>query len=104
MPLTKRTTGGRNLATNKAIRSRKRKEEAFQRVFKFPQAKGKIITEVGLFVSSSYYLIELRFQDKTALCFDIEPCVKTFPEFVNWKTGNYNPLKRWRPIHSKTSK
>ena len=98
MPLTKRTTGGRNLAANKTIRSRKRKKDAYQRVFKFPQAKGKTITEVGLFVSSSYYLIEIRFQDKTALSFDIEPCVSSSPKLVDGKPEITNHSKAGGPF------
>jgi len=91
------------MANNKATRSRARKK-AYQRVLRFPQAKGKIIADVELDVSSDYYIIEIKFQDKTALSFDLEPCVMVYPELTNWKTGNYRPLKRWRPIHSKSSR
>ena len=75
-----------------------------RRVLTFSQAKGKTIERVELDVSSDYYTVEVRFTDKTALSFDLEPCVRVFSEFVNWKTGNYRPLKRWRPVHSKSSR
>jgi len=84
--------------------SKRTKKRAYQRVLRFPQAKGKIIAEVELAVSSDYCLVEIKFQDKTALSFDLEPCVMVYPELTNWKTGNYKPLKRWRPVHSRSSR
>jgi hypothetical protein len=90
------------MAVSKATRSRARKKAApYQRVLKFPQAKDKIIANVELSVSSDYYIIEISFQDKTSLCFDLEPCVSVFPKLINWKSGEYKPLKRWRPVHSR---
>ena len=71
-----------------------------QRVQKFPMAKGKIIAEVELSVSPDYSVIEVIFQDKTSLSFNIEPCFQVTPELVSWKSGKYKPLKRWRPVHS----
>ena len=91
------------MAVSKATRSGKRKK-AYQRVLTFPQAKGKIIERVELSVSSDYSIVEIRFEDKTALVFNLEPCVRVFSEFVNWKTGNYKPLKRWRPLQSRSSR
>jgi hypothetical protein len=88
------------MAVSKATRSRARKK-AYQRVLRFSKAKGKIIASVELSVSSDYYIIEISFQDKTSLCFDLEPCVSVFPKLINWKSGSYKPLKRWRPIHSR---
>ena len=76
----------------------------YQRVHKFPAAKGKIIAEVELSVSSDYNIIEIVFQDKTSLAFDLESCVRVFPELINWKTGNYKPLKRWQPLQSRSSR
>ena len=84
--------------------SKRTKNPLRRRVFKFPEAKGKSIASVELDVSSAYYIIEIKFTDKTALVFDLEPCVQVFPEFINWKSGNYKPLKRWRPVHSKSSR
>ena len=91
------------MAKNKATRSRTRKK-AYQRVLRFPQAKGKIIAEVELAVSSDYFTVDIRFQDKTVLTFDIESCIKVFPELLNWKSGNYKVLRRWRPLHSRSSR
>ncbi|MFL6315057.1 MAG: hypothetical protein ACJ71W_23365 [Terriglobales bacterium] len=87
------------MATRKAKRSRARKK-AYQRVLTFPTAKGKIVAEVELSISPDYRIIEVIFQDKTSLTFNLESCLQVTPELVSWKSGSYKPLKRWRPVHS----
>jgi hypothetical protein len=76
------------------------KSKPNQRVQKFREAKGKIIAEVELSLSTDYNIIEIVFSDKTSLNFQIEPCFQVVPEMVNWKSGEYRPVKRWRPVHS----
>jgi hypothetical protein len=71
-----------------------------QRVLKFPKAKGKVIAEVELSISPDYSVIEVVFQDKTSLTFNVESCFQITPELVSWKSGSYRPLKRWRSVHS----
>jgi len=84
-----------------AHKSNKRKKTApYQRVQKFPMAKGKIVAEVELSISPDYRIIEVIFQDKTSLTFNLESCLQVTPEIVSWKSGSYKPLKRWRPVHS----
>ena len=61
---------------------------------------GKVVAEVELSISPDYNVIEIVFKDKTSLSFNIEPCFQVVPELVNWKSGEYKPLKRWRPVHS----
>jgi hypothetical protein len=80
--------------------SKRTKSKPSQRVHKFPTAKGKIIADVELSVSPDYNVIEIVFQDKTSLTFNLEPCFQVTPELVSWKSGKYHPLKRWRPVHS----
>jgi hypothetical protein len=70
------------------------------RILKFPQAKGKIVAEVELSLSTDYNIVEVVFQDKTSLTFNLESCLQVVPELVSWKSGKYHPLKRWRPVHS----
>ena len=70
------------------------------RVLKLPQAKGKIVAEVELSLSTDYNIVEVVFQDKTSLTFNLEPCLQIVPEIVSWKSGSYKPLKLWRPVHS----
>jgi hypothetical protein len=83
-----------------AVSKRSRTPKPDTRVRKFPVAKGKIIAEVELSLSPDYNIIEIVFQDKTSLNFQIEPCFQVVPELVNWKSGEYKPIKRWRPVHS----
>ena len=81
--------------------NRKRiKKKPYQRVQKFPEAKGKIIAEVELAISPDYNIVEIVFQDKTSLTFNLESCFQVTPEFVSWKSGSYKPMKRWRAVHS----
>lgn len=70
---------------------------------KFPQAKGKIVEFVELSVSTDEYIIAIRFQDKTSLTFDLEPCVSVIPELSDWRGTEYNPVRRWRPVHSRSA-
>jgi hypothetical protein len=84
------------MATTKGIKRKK----PYQHVHKFPAAKGKIIAEVELSISPDYRIIEIVFQDKTSLTFNLESCLQVVPELVSWKSGSYKPLKRWRAVHS----
>ncbi len=87
------------MANRKANRSIKIREAAQYRLKrKFPQTKGKIIESIELSASSDEHAIEIRFQDKTALTFDLESSVSVMPELADWKTGIYKSLKRWRPL------
>lgn len=88
------------MAAHKVTRSRARKKVPFRRVLNFPQIKGKIIADVELSLSSDYRAVDIRFQDKTSLTFSIEPCFQVMPVLADWKTGNYRPLKRWKPVLS----
>ncbi len=76
------------------------KKQPYQRVQKFPVAKGKIVAEVELAISPDYNIIEIVFADKTSLSFNLESRVQIVPELVSWKSGSYRPVKRWRPVLS----
>jgi hypothetical protein len=69
---------------------------------KFPQAKGKVIQTIELVVPPDECVIDISFKDRTALSFDVEACAVIVPEFVDWKSGEYKPLKRWRRVHSRS--
>jgi hypothetical protein len=92
------------MAAKQRKRSGRRKAISYRRVLAFPQARGKTVERVELDVTPEYFLIDIRFKDKTALTFDLEPYVMVYPEFANWGTGEYKPLKRWRPVHSRSSR
>jgi len=83
-----------------AVHKSTKRKSAYQRVHKFPQAKGKIIAELELSLSPDYNIIEVVFQDKTSLTFNLDSRVQIAPELVSWKSGSYRPLKRWRPVLS----
>jgi hypothetical protein len=84
------------MAVSKGSRTRK----SNNRVLRFPEAKGKIVAEVELSLSTDYNIVEVVFQDKTSLTFNLESCLLVVPELVSWKSGSYRPLKRWRSVHS----
>jgi hypothetical protein len=73
--------------------------EPFTRQY-FPEAIDKIVELVELSVESGFYGITIRFQDKTALTFVIEPCVFTFPVYEDWADGEAKILKQYEPIRS----
>jgi hypothetical protein len=85
------------MADRKATRSRSKTKA--RQVHTFPQTKGKTIESIELSIASDEYAIDIRFQDKTALTFDLDSSVSVMPELNDWKTGVYRPLKRWRPIY-----
>src|SRR6185436_16119409 len=89
---------GDTLADKQRKRSRKRDTRRFLR---FPEVKGKIVEAVE--VDPDLTAIVVLFQDKTALSFDLDPCLTVFPELSDWKTGNWRGIKRWRRLHSKLS-
>jgi hypothetical protein len=84
------------MAGNKRNRSRK------QRTRQFPstQFKGKIVHEVEVRATDEGAAVGILFSDRTYLSFDVDMGVTIFPELSDFKTGEYRPLKRWRPIHS----
>ena len=76
------------------------KSEIYQN---FPEVKDKIVEKVELVVESDYYGISIRFQDKTALSFTIEPSVTASPVYADWTNGEEKSLKEYTPIRSKVS-
>lgn len=60
----------------------------------FPEVKDKIVELVELSAEPDYYGISIRFQDRTALTFAIEPCVVAFPVFSDWTSGEEHQLKQ----------
>lgn len=66
----------------------------------FPEVKGKIVEAVEVTVTSEYYGITVRLQDKTTLNFVMEPCVFAFPVYSDFTSGEEKILKQYRPIRS----
>jgi hypothetical protein len=70
--------------------------------YRFEEVKGKLVDLVEIFTSGENHAIDVRFQDKTALHFVIDPGFTLETEYADWKTGNWRPIKRWPLIHSET--
>jgi len=66
----------------------------------FPEVRGKIVDTVELIVEPDYYGITIRFEDKTALVFPIEPCVFTFPVLEDWTQGEAKIIKEYQAVQS----
>jgi hypothetical protein len=86
------------LAALKSKKSRKKRTRLFTH---FPQVKGKTIEIIEIDANVSG--ITILFEDKTALSFKLEPRLTVFPELSDWKTGDWQGIKRWRAAHSKSS-
>jgi hypothetical protein len=69
----------------------------------FREVKGKIVEDVEIKPGENGYSIGIMFQDRTFLSFDVEVenRMTISPELSDWKTKNYRPLKRWRPVQAK---
>lgn len=95
------------MAAKKTKRSLARGKPApFRRVLRFPQVRGKTVERVELSLTDEEYSIEIRFHDRTALNIDMEPepGIKVTPDYADWKSGNWKPLKRWQPVHYKSTR
>ena len=77
---------------------RKRTNKELSSYHRFPEVKGKVVELVE--VDDNAQAILIMFTDKTVLGFDIDSSHIVFPELLSRKTGNWKPLKKWRPIHS----
>lgn len=89
------------MAKPQKSRSDARKDsDGYRHVVRFPEIRGKIIAGVELSLSPDDCSITFNFQDKTCFTLNLQPSVRLNPELSDWKTGNYKPLKRWRPVRS----
>jgi hypothetical protein len=81
-----------------ADRKTKRSPKPRSRFTRFPEVRGKTVSEVE--VDPDAQAIFILFDDNTALGFDIDSSHVVFPELSNRKKGNWTPLKKWPPINS----
>jgi hypothetical protein len=86
---------GGTLAANKNTRSRKRRKRD-----PFAVVRGKVVERIEISTGSETCEIGILFTDRTYLGFDLDPFLKITPDFSDWKTRNYKPLKRWPPLLS----
>lgn len=66
----------------------------------YTEVKGKTLDTLELVVEPDFYAIAIRFNDKTALTFVIEPCVFTFPVLEDWTQGEAQIIKEYESVQS----
>jgi len=84
-----------------AARKTKRSPKQRSRFTRFPEVRGKTVSEVEVDPDANAILI--LFDDNTALGFEIDSSHVVFPELSDRKRGNWKPIKNWPPIHSPIS-
>jgi hypothetical protein len=67
---------------------------------RFSEVQGKTLEWVELWLDDEDRYIELNFQDKTALLFEIQPYggFHVLAAYGDWKTKNWREIKRWTPV------
>ena len=83
------------MAKSKTTRSRKRRKPD-----PFAVVRGKIVERIEVSTMDDDCSIGILFKDRTYLGFDVEPFLRITPDFSDWKTHNYKPLKRWPPLRT----
>src|SRR6266478_5866196 len=79
----------------------KTKKNPNRRLLKFPQVKGKKLEGAEFSTRGGSHSIEFLFEDKTALSLGIEPGFTLFADYADWKTGNWSPIRSWKPVRSR---
>jgi hypothetical protein len=70
------------------------------RSHRFTDVRGKTVDFVEFYTTGGYHCLDVRFQDKTAITFSIEPGFTVEAEHANWETGDLSSLRRWPPEQS----
>ena len=83
------------MAKSKTTRSRKRRKPD-----PFAVVRGKVVERVEVSTNDDDIAIGILFKDRTYLGFDLDPFLRITPDFSDWKTHNYKPLKRWPPLRT----
>ena len=74
------------------------------RFHRFEEAKGKALDYIEFFTMGEFHCIDVAFEDKTAMQFVIEPTFTLETDYADWKTGDWDPIKRWPLIQSETNR
>ncbi len=59
-----------------------------------------MLEDVSLTTNVDFNCIELSFDDRTSLLFDINPCFTVLADYSDWKTGDQRIIKRWPRFRS----
>jgi hypothetical protein len=69
-------------------------------VTEFPEAKGKIIESIQVYVAADHFSANVNFTDHTAIVLSMEPSINIFPYLGDWTTGERKILKQYEPVRS----
>jgi hypothetical protein len=83
------------LAKTRVTHSRNRRKKD-----PFAVVRGKVVERIEVSTNEDDCSIGILFKDRTYLGFDLDPFLRITPDFSDWKTHNYKPLKRWPPLRS----
>ena len=83
------------MAKSKTTRSKKRRKPD-----PFAVVRGKVVERIEVSTMTDDIAIGILFKDRTYLGFDLDPFLRITPDFSDWKSHNYKPLKRWPPLRS----
>lgn len=83
------------MAKSKGTRSKKRRKPD-----PFAVVRGKVVERIEVSTMDDDTAIGILFKDRNYLGFDLDPFLRITPDFSDWKTHNYKPLKRWKPIRT----
>lgn len=66
----------------------------------FPEAAGMTLKSLELWLEPHVGSVVLNFSDQTVLQLDLAAGFIVDADYSDWKTHNWRPIKRWRPIRS----
>ena len=61
---------------------------------------GHVVERIEVSTIADDCAIGILFKDRTYLGFDLDPFLRITPDYSDWKTQNYKPLKRWPRLRS----
>jgi hypothetical protein len=69
-------------------------------VRRFPEAQGKIVKSIEVYVTADHYSININFDDNTAIVLPVEASVILSPFYGDWTTGDQKVIKEYEPVKS----
>ena len=70
------------------------------RTTEFPEAKGKTIQSIQVYVAADNFSASINFTDNTGLILALESSLTVSPYLGDWATGECKVLQKWPPIKS----
>jgi hypothetical protein len=70
------------------------------RTTEFPEAEGKIIRSIQVYVAADNFSANINFTDSTAIVLSMEPSITLTPYLGDWQTGDCKVLREWEPVKS----